>query len=367
MKKLAFGCMRLPTINNSYKDIDYDRFKKMIDTFIDNGFTYFDTAYPYHEGMSEIAVRECLVKRYPRDKYILATKLPIFHIKEKNEIDRIFNEQLEKLGVEYIDIYLVHALNRNTYELSKKLEVFNYFKELKQNGKIKHIAISFHDSSDILETILKEQESIEFVQLQINYIDWENSVIQSKKCYEIARKYNKRVLIMEPVKGGFLVNLPKEAIDIFKSVNEKASTASWAIRYCASLDGVYTVLSGMSNQEQIEDNISYMKDFVPLNDNEFEAIKKVISILNSKTAVACTKCRYCVEGCPKKIAIPDYFSIYNEGLITNNFNKEAYLKLLSEGNGGASDCIECGLCETSCPQHIKIRDLMKKVSEKLDN
>ena len=358
MKKLGFGCMRFPT-KGLPTNINKEELTKMVDSFMAKGFTYFDTAYVYHLGKSEEALREVLVKRYDRDKFTITDKLPMFMIMFKKQMQKIFNEQLERLGVDYIDYYWLHALNKGEYEKSKKLGAFDFIRKLKEEGKVKHIGFSFHDTADVLETILKEQSDMEYVQLQINYLDWHSERVQSQKCYDVCVKYNKPVIVMEPVRGGKLANLPESAEKLFKDYNREASVASWAIRYCASLENVYMVLSGMSNVEQLEDNTNYMKEFVPLNDEEKEIIKDVTSIIKKDDTILCTGCRYCTEGCPMKINIPGYFEIFNKD-ISERDKKTAYEELVKNGSGKAEECLKCGKCEEVCPQHLKIRDYLER-------
>ena len=361
-KKLGFGCMRLPMKDN---EVDYEEFNKMIDFYMENGFNYFDTAHGYIGGKSETAIRDCLAKRYKREDFILTNKLTKPYFNKKEDIIPFFESQLKLCGVEYFDYYLMHAQDRDTYKHFMKTDAYEVAKELKKSGKVKHIGISFHDTADVLDMILSEHPEIEIVQIQFNYIDYESSGVQSKKCYEVCRKYNKPILIMEPVKGGGLVRLPENAKEVFDSINigKNLSYASYAIRFAASFEGVYKVLSGMSDLEQMKDNISYMKDFVPLNEEENNAIDKVRDILNDLGGIACTACRYCVDGCPKKILIPDLFSCYNAKKQFNDWNSGMYYDIHTRENGKASDCIKCGKCERICPQHLKIRDLLETVAD----
>ena len=359
-KLLGFGCMRLP-MNGS--EVDYDEFNKMIDYYLDNGFNYFDTAHGYINGKSEIAIRECLAKRYDRSKYILTNKLTDVYFKKEEDLEDLFNTQLEACGVEYFDYYLMHAQNRDNYKHFMKCRAYEFAKKLKEEGKIKHIGISFHDTSDILENILKEHEEIEIVQIQFNYVDYIDSSVQSKECYEVCRKYNKQILIMEPVKGGGLVRLPEEAKEIFDKLNSDLSYASYAIRFAASFDGVYKVLSGMSNLEQMKDNISYMKDFKRITDEERKAIDNVAIILKNLGGIPCTACRYCVAGCPMNIKIPDLFACYNAKKQFNDWNSSMYYGVSTKDSGKASDCIKCGQCEMVCPQHINIREKLEEVAK----
>ena len=370
MKKLGFGLMRLPLIDeNDQGSIDISRFTYMVDEYLKNGFTYFDTAYPYHNGNSETAFREVVVKRYPRQAYTITNKLPMFNINDASQIPEIFDNQLEKCGVDYFDYYLLHGLDEKTYFQSEEMKAFQFVLKKKSEGKIKHIGLSFHDSADVLDKILTQHPEMEYVQLQINYIDWEDDVVQSKRCYEVAKKHNKPVIVMEPVKGGSLANISKDAEMLFKKENEQYSIASWAIKYAASLDNVMVVLSGMSNEEQLMDNMSYMKDFQPLNEKEYEVIEKAKEIIKSNIAIPCTSCHYCTENCPKQIAIPEYFSIYNN---YKRFGESQYkmgvynYENLNDKFGKASDCIECKQCEEHCPQHLTITNYIKEVAKVLE-
>ena len=360
--KLGFGCMRLPM---NGKKVDYDEFNKMIDYYMDNGFNYFDTAHGYIDGLSEKAIGDCLSKRYPRESFVLTDKLTANYFRKEEDIVPFFNEQLKTCGVDYFDYYLMHAQDRSNYKQFMDCNAYKVVSKLKEEGKIKHLGISFHDTADILEMILSEHPEIEIVQIQLNYVDYESAGVQSKKCYDVCRKYNKPVLVMEPVKGGGLVRLPDSAKEVFDSINKdkNLSYASYAIRFAASLDGVYKVLSGMSDLEQMKDNISYMKDFTPLNDEEYEAIDKVKNILKSLGGIECTACRYCTAGCPKKISIPDLFACYNAKKQFNDWNCGMYYGIHTRDNGKASDCIKCGMCESVCPQHLPIRDLLEEVAK----
>ena len=367
MKKLGFGLMRLPqTDMQDGSSIDLEITKQMVDRFLLEGFTYFDTAYMYHNGMSEKVFGELVAKRYPRDAYTVTDKMPVFMIDKVEQYESIFAEQLERCQVEYFDYYFIHSLNRHSYKKVQEMDGFGFISRKKAEGKIKQIGLSFHDDAETLDRILTDHPETELVQLQINYIDWESEEIQSCKCYEVCMKHGIPVAIMEPLKGGALVNPPREAKDILKSGNPDASLASWGIRYAASMDNILIVLSGMSDMAQLEDNMSYMKDFQPLNDKEQELIQKTVDIINDSIAVACTGCRYCVDGCPKKIAIPEYFKLYNRFKQFGMLNSvRAEYKELTGANGKPGECIDCKQCENHCPQHLQIVESLKLVEAEL--
>lgn len=364
MKNFGFGCMRLPRLDpHNYGSVDIEEFKKMVDVYLENGFTYFDTAYKYCGGNSESSVREALVKRHPRDTYILTTKLSSEFMSSKEEQEQVFNKQFENLGVDYIDYYLLHNIGLVNYKVSLELDSFEFAKKQKTKGLVKHIGMSYHDNAELLDDILSAHPELEVVQLQINYLDWENESIQSRKCYEVARKHNKPVLVMEPLKGGTLAAVPEEVERLFKKYNPDLSPASWALRFAASHEGVMMVLSGMSDMAQLLDNISTMRDFKPFNEEEFNIAYKAADIIRQKHAIPCTGCRYCVETCPKNIPIPDYLAL----LQAENFSTQfAYYYNYAHGHGKAGDCIECLQCEKHCPQHIAISKHMKDVSSAFD-
>ncbi len=360
IKNLGFGLMRLPMLGD---EIDIEQTKRMVDTFMAKGFTYFDTAYVYIGGKSEVALKEAVVDRYPRDSFQCATKLPFWDMKEPSEMETVFQTSLDRAGLEYYDFYLLHGLNA---EVVKKVDAFggwDFVKGLKEQGRVKHIGFSFHDTAEVLESILQAHPEMEFVQLQINYVDWESEGVQSRKCYEVARKYNKPVIIMEPVRGGSLAIMPLQVQEVFKKAEPEMSVASWAIRYAASLEGVLTVLSGMSTEEQLNDNVSYMEDFKPLDEAERATVQQVVDILNSLPTIPCTACKYCVDGCPQKINIPSIFRTMNDLTLYNNEAgaKRSYANATKEG-GKAGDCIQCGNCEAHCPQKIEIIETLKKAA-----
>lgn len=362
-KKFGFGCMRLPMKGDK---VDTEEFSKMVDTFIENGFNYFDTAHGYLGGLSETAIKECLTSRYPRDQYILTDKLTNFFFKKEEDIRPFFESQLEACGVDYFDYYLMHAQSADNFAFFKKCHAYETALELKKEGKIRHFGISFHDRADVLEQILKEYPQIEAVQIQFNYLDYEDPAVESRKCYEVCCKYGKPVIVMEPVKGGNLVKLPDEARAVFDKLHG-GSPAGYAIRFAAGFDGIRMVLSGMSSLEQMEDNISYMKDFQPLSKEEQEAVQKVTEIFQSQNVIQCTACRYCTAGCPKHISIPDLFACMNAKKIFHDWNTDYYYNNVhTVNNGKASDCIKCGKCEKACPQHLPIRKLLEDVAEEFE-
>ena len=358
-KNFGFGCMRLPLLENG--DVDLAETNRMVDTFLENGFNYFDTAHGYLEGKSELALKECLTKRHKREEYILTDKLTMAYFKKQEDIRPFFESQLEACGVDYFDFYLMHAQSEDIFAYFKKCQAYETALELKKEGKIKHFGISFHDKAEVLDKILSEYPQIEVVQIQFNYLDYEDPAVQSRKCYEVCRKLNKPVLVMEPVKGGSLVHLPEDAAAILENLHG-GSAASYAIRFAASFDGMMMVLSGMSNLEQMQDNISFMKEFKPLDDREKEAVRKVAEVFHSKHMIPCTACRYCVEGCPKHISIPDLFACMNAKKVFHDWNADYYYNMVhTVNNGKASACIKCGKCEKVCPQHLQIRNLLEEV------
>lgn len=366
-KKLGFGLMRLPRVNaNDEASIDMEQLKKMVDVFLERGFTYFDTAWMYCGFNSERAVKEALVERYPRDSFTLATKLNAGFIKTKEDRDRIFNEQLAKTGVEYFDYYLLHAVSQEYYKIYTELDCFEWLIEKKRQGLVKHIGFSYHDNARFLDQVLTEHPEMEFVQLQINYLDWDSMDVQSGKCYETAVKHKKPVIIMEPVKGGTLAKVPSEVERTFKGYAPDQSVSSWAVRFAASLEHVKLVLSGMSDMEQLLDNTGFMSEFTPLNDEEQEIIKKAVDTILAGIAIPCTRCSYCTDGCPQKIAIPKYFTLYNkdhqDGQETGEKTQQEAYDRLTGIAGKASDCIECGQCEEACPQHLPIIRHLKEVA-----
>lgn len=356
--KLGLGCMRLPMIEN---EVDKEQVNRMVDAFMAAGFNYFDTAHGYIDGKSEKAVRDCISSRYNREDFVLANKISYWAFEKEEDVLPLFESQLELCGVDYFDYYLFHCLNHEGYEKHKRCNTFEIIKKLKEQGKIKHIAMSFHDTAEYLDMILTEQPYMEAVQLQINYLDFDDPTVQSKACYDVAVKHGKKVIVMEPVKGGALADLPEEAETLLKELGNN-SQASYALRYAASYPEVFMVLSGMGNMEMINDNINTFKNFVPVSEEELKVFDKTREIIRKVKQLPCTKCNYCAEVCPSNIPVSELFAVYNKFLgakISRSETKEQIIPYSEK----IKSCIKCGKCETNCPQGIKIREELEKIGK----
>jgi len=358
MKNFGFGCMRLPMTGDK---VDIPQFEQMVDAFLAAGFTYFDTAHGYLDGLSETAIRQGLTSRHPHTAYTLTDKLTADYFEQEQDIRPLFAKQLAACGVDYFDYYLMHAQMASNYDKFERCHAYQIAQQLKAEGLVRHVGISFHDTPAMLERILTDHPEIEVVQIQFNYADYDNPSVQSKAVYDVCARHGKPVIVMEPCKGGTLVSLPPQAA---RPLDELAggSHASYAIRYAASFPQVFMVLSGMSSLAQVSDNISFMKDFRPLDDREMAAVEQVRHQLASLKAIPCTACRYCTAGCPAAISIPDLFACYNAKMIYKDWNSDFYYTVHTQGHGKASDCRRCGRCEQSCPQHLPIRSLLTQVA-----
>lgn len=365
MPKLGFGLMRLPENDGV---IDFEHVCKMVDAYLNTGMNYFDTAYVYHGGNSEKMVKEALVKRHKRESFTVATKLPAWSIHCLEDRDKIFNEQLERTGAEYFDYYLLHSIeDGNNYDTYEKYDCFNWAIQKKKEGKIKNFGFSYHGTPELLEQVLDKHPEVEFVQIQLNYADWDNKVVHSGKLYDILLKRNMPMIIMEPVKGGTLASMTPELEAIYKAERPNDSIASWALRFVASLPGVTTVLSGMSNIEQVEDNLKTFVDFEPLSDKEKGIINEVVEKMLNTPLIQCTSCRYCCDGCPAKIKIPDVFNAVNTlRKFPGDMRPVFYYNGLTADSGKASACLKCGQCERVCPQHLPIIKHLEEAAEKFD-
>ncbi len=355
--------MRLPV--DLQGNIDVDLVTNMVDIFIENGFSYFDTAYGYMGKQAEKVLKTCLVDRYPREQFVIGDKLTLSKIPQFSSMHDYFFEQLNNLGLDYIDVYLLHGLDSKKYELAKELNCFQFISSLKENKKIKYGGVSFHDKSEMLEKILYEQKDIDYVQLQINYLDWKDDLVQAEKCLNVAKKFNKRVIVMEPLKGGLLASVREMNKDLVTELDMNMSFASWGIRFAASQDNVEIVLSGMNSIEQMCDNLNFMKDFTPISNHETNILFEIVREYKNKSYIPCTKCKYCLDVCPQKLNIPMLLQILNEIKRTNNkslfFNMKTYYESYSYSYKNATYCVGCGNCESECPQKIAIKEHMNEL------
>lgn len=368
----GFGCMRLPVLDKADPStFDFKAIETLFDGFLDLGFTYFDTAYTYHSYQCEKAVAKALVARHSRDSFELATKLPLRDFKDRDDLERVFAEQLNHCGVDYFDYYLLHNMGHNVYAKCVKYDAFHFVKRKKEEGKIRNVGMSFHDTPELLDKILADYaDCLDFIQLQINYVDMDSPNVQGAACLAIAAKYGKPVCVMEPCKGGTLIHLPEKAIALLKKELPGQTPASLALRFAASQKGVFKVLSGMNTPQQLEENCSFFNDFKPLSEKELAIIDEIKSIINENTAIPCTACEYCTHGCPKNIAIPKYFAAYNSIMrTTGNFSSQQvyYNNTALAGFGKAGECIACGQCEEACPQHLPIRKYLEDVAERFES
>lgn len=365
-QKLSFGLMRLPLRNKLIQTaVDHEAFCKMADAFLKQGYRHFDTSIVYHGGASETAFRDCVAKRYPRQSYTITDKMPMFIIKRKSMLEPTFKKELNRCGVEFFDYYWLHSLNAKSFEVCEKIGAFNWMAEKQKEGKIMHTGFSFHDSAEVLDKILTKHPEVEYVQLQINYLDWEDAKVQSRLCYETARQHGKRVMVMEPVKGGALANVPETVRVMLEKEDFSLSPAVWALRFAASLEGVDFVLSGMSNLDQLSENTAAFERLEPLTEEQTAMLLRAAEIIRSGIEIPCTSCRYCVDVCPKHIAIPDYFSAFNA---FKDSKKKAIADFETQAadHGKPSDCIACRSCENHCPQNLPIADLMERVKKRFE-
>ena len=359
--RLGFGLMRLPKLPSGH--IDVEQTTEMVDLFMEAGGSYFDTAYVYDNGESEETIRKALVERWPRERYTLATKLNAAHSSDEKSARQQFYTSLERTGAGYFDFYLLHAIQRNNYRKYDEFHIWDFVKELKAKGLVKHYGFSFHADPELLEELLQTHPDVDFVQLQVNYADWENPGVASRRNWEICKAHGKPVVIMEPVKGGILADPIPAVKAVFDETGSGLSYASWAIRFVASRENILVVLSGMSNLAQMKDNLSYMRDFRPLSEEEEACIVKAQKALDADQSIACTACHYCTEGCPQEIPIPEIFAVANRRKGSPKFRTVREYNIVTQGKGRAGDCVECGQCESVCPQHLSIISLLKECRE----
>ncbi|OED29547.1 aldo/keto reductase [Methanosphaera sp. WGK6] len=367
MKKLGFGLMRLPLLDeDDVSSINQELFNEMVDLFMKCGFTYFDTAYIYLKGNSEKSFKKAVVDRYPRDSFVVADKLPIFDLESTSQMQDVFEEQLERCGVDYFDYYLLHNVSTKHVSKFTDIDSFKFVRDMKACGKIKHIGISCHDTPEFLDNILTKHPEIEFVQLQINYLDWMDKNIQARNCYDIVCKHGLKVVIMEPLKGGALINVPHDVKGLFKNYDETRSVASWAMRFNLSLDNVLVILSGMKNMDDLQDNISTVDNFKGISKEESNILNKAVDIINDTSAIKCTSCNYCIDNCPANINISKFFELYNTQKLLNQSHSIAmyYRNYVSDSNHKKpSDCLKCNKCLDYCPQKLNIPDNLDKVGQ----
>ena len=372
MKNLGFGMMRLPVLNGDPTDFDYDQLNRMVDAFLEAGYTYFDTSYVYHNGKSEEATRRALVERHPRDSFTVATKFPTFSMVPEGEVDGLFESQLANLGVDYIDYYLLHNIQNVYYDgfdgtggIVKETHLFDHARRWKEDGKVRHLGISFHSSAKLLDRVLSEHPEVEFVQLQVNWADWDNANTQSRKCVETARKHGLPVIIMEPVRGGTLANPPQPVAEILHEGNPDATYVQWALRFAWGVEGLITVLSGMSSLEQMQQNLDTWKSYVPLSEDERATLERAQRKLDEMLDNPCTSCQYCMKACPKSIKIAQIMEALNRAAIYGDDNGKNWYGF-NASSGKASDCIQCYSCEAACPQHIAIVGKLEEAADKFE-
>lgn len=368
--KFGFGCMRLPkTDENDPSKVDQELFNRMVDIYMEKGFNYFDTSYAYHNGASEIAIRKAVVERYPRESFKICDKMPTWALTSPEDNDKFVNEMLERLGIDYFDVFFLHNINVPWYKLAKDNNAFEYVKKMKDEGIAKQIGFSFHEKADLLKEVLYEYgDMLDIVQLELNYLDWEDPSIEARKCYDLCVQHGLDVYVMEPLKGGVIVNPSDEIKNDFKHFNPNKSIASFAIRFCASLEHVKMVLSGMSNMEDLLDNCDTYENFEVLADEEYEFLEKMAKKLKDNVAVACSECGYCVDACPEMIPIPEYFHLYN----TNKNQPESniyklYFDKLADERVPADECSYCGTCIDYCTQKIDIPEVLEEVCKHFEN